>query len=123
MSLPLHKEMLVAAYDYLLVTPPFSKWNLPDSEDVNFTVSRRPSEAGRYVGDPNKKTHNISASSNGIAYTESLMRLMSHEMIHLYLQKMGWESKSRSEEVHDAAFRKFAAQVCKVHGFDPKAFF
>jgi hypothetical protein len=43
-------------------------------------------------------------------------------MIHLYLEKMGWESPG-SEDTHNAAFRRFAVQVCKYHGFDPKAFY
>ena len=120
MSLPLDKEMLAAAYEYLRHTPPFSKWNLPDAEDVKFSTSRRPREAGRYQWDGN---HNIIASIHGVGHTSTLMRFMAHEMIHLYLEKMGWESKARSEEVHNAAFRKFAAQVCKYHGFDLKAFY
>jgi hypothetical protein len=123
MSLPLNPDMLAAAYDFLSATPPFNKWNLPDSEEVTFKTSRRPREAGRYQWDPNTKRHYISASVHGIAYTSSLMRLMAHEMIHLHLQVMGWESKARSEEVHNAAFRKFAMEVCKYHGFDPKAFY
>jgi hypothetical protein len=123
MTLPITKELLAAAYEYLLLTPPFSKWNLPDSEDVVFGISRALREAGRYVWDPNDKTHHIIASIHGIAHTQSMMRFMAHEMIHLYLRKMGWESKAASEEIHNAAFRKFAAQVCKVHGFDPKAFY
>jgi hypothetical protein len=50
------------------------------------------------------------------------MQFMSHEMIHLYLEKMGWESPG-SEDTHNAAFRRFAVKVCKYHGFDPKAFY
>ncbi|WP_029581920.1 hypothetical protein [Bradyrhizobium sp. URHD0069] len=120
MTLPLNAEMLAAAYEYLRTTPPFNKWNLPDHEDIKFRTSRRPREAGRYEWDGD---HHIVASIHGIAYTESLMRFMSHEMVHLHLQIMGWESKARSEEVHNAAFRKFSALVCKHHGFDPKAFY
>lgn len=121
MTLPLSAETLAASYDYLRTTPPFASWLLPESEDVVFKVSRRPTEAGRYYIDG--KRHTIEASARGIAYTGSLMRLMAHEMVHLYLQKMGWESKTGSEETHNAAFRKFAARVCKIHGFDPKAFY
>lgn len=120
MTLPLTSESLAAAYDYLRTTPPFCRWNLPDSEDVVFKLSRRRKEAGRYQWDGER--HTITASIYGIGYTESLMRFMGHEMIHLYLERMGWESRAHSAEVHNAAFRKFAAQVCKHHGFDLKAF-
>lgn len=121
MNLPLTPETLAAAYDYLGTTPPFNKWNLPDSEDVVFKVGRRPREAGRYQWDG--QSHTITASVHGIGQTGSLMRFMAHEKIHLYLEKMGWESRAASAEVHNAAFRKCAAQVCKVHGFDLKAFY
>jgi hypothetical protein len=121
MTLPLTPETLAAAYDYLRTTPPFYKWNLPESEDVKFKIGRRPKEAGRYQWDG--VDHTITASVRGVGYTTSVMRFMAHEMIHLYLEKMGWESKAHSAEVHNAAFRKFAAQVCKYHGFDPKAFY
>jgi hypothetical protein len=121
MTLPLTSETMAAAYDYLSTTPPFSNWNLPDSEDVVFKLSRRPREFGRYQLIDGR--HAITASIHAIAHTVTLMRFMAHEMIHLYLEKMGWESRAHSEEVHNAAFRKFAAQACKVHGFDPKEFY
>lgn len=121
MSLPLTKETLAAAYDYLHSTPPFSRWNLPDSEDVVFKLSRRSREYGRYQWDGER--HTITASVHGMSHTITLMRFMAHEMVHLYLEKMGWESRAHSEEVHNHAFRKFATQVCKHHGFDPKAFY
>jgi hypothetical protein len=121
MSLPITPESLAAAYDYLKTTPPFNKWNLPESEDVLFKLSRRPREYGRYQW--NGTRHTITASVHGMAHTTTLMRFLSHEMVHLYLEIMGWESRAHSEEVHNAAFRKFAARICKYHGFDPKAFY
>jgi hypothetical protein len=111
---------MAAAYDYLRTTPPFSRWNLPDSEDVAFKLSRRPREFGRYQWDG--KRHTITASIHGVGHTATLMRFLSHEMVHLYLEKMGWESGG-GLDTHNAAFRKFATQVCKHHGFDPKAFY
>ena len=122
MSLTLTPNMLAAAYDYLCETEPFSKWNLPDSEDVVFKVSKKQKEFGCYYLNADSK-HTIEASCRSISHTETLMKLMSHEMIHLYLEKMGWESKSTDANTHNAAFRRFAAQVCRFHGFDQKAFY
>ena len=121
MTLPLTVESIAAAYDFLLTTSPFSKWNLPASEEVVFKVSRRSKEFARYqkVGDK----HTIAMSTKSIGHTETLMTYLSHEMIHLYLEKMGWESKSGGPNTHNAAFHKFADRVCKYHGFDPKAFY
>jgi hypothetical protein len=89
-------------------------------EDVVFKTSRGEREFGFYRWDGER--HTITASVKSIAYTSTLMQFMSHEMIHLYLEKMGWESPG-SEDTHNAAFRRFAVQVCKYHGFDPKAFY
>jgi hypothetical protein len=121
MTLPLTTEMMAAGYDYLATTPPFSGWNLPDAEDVVFKLSRGEREFGFYRWDGER--HTITASVKAIGYTVTLMRFLSHEMIHLYLEKMGWESVGGGPNTHNAAFRKFAVQVCKYHGFDPKAFY
>lgn len=121
MTLPLKPEMMEAAYEYLRTTPPFSAWGLPHSDDVIFQLSGRRREFGRYQWDGER--HTITASIHGIAYTSTLMRFMAHEMIHLYLEMKGLESRKASEEVHNTHFRKFAGQACKYHGFDPKAFY
>ncbi len=120
MTLPLTPEVLAAAYDFLRTTPPFSGWNLPEPEDIDFKVSRRTSEFGRYqlVGD----RHIIAMSGAAIGQTATLMHYLAHECIHLHLEITGMESRG-GPNTHNAAFRKFATQVCKVHGFDPKAFY
>jgi hypothetical protein len=121
MTLPLTPEMLAAAYDFLKATPPFNKWGLPESEEVKFRVGRRPTEAARYQWDG--VCHTITVSEKGVGYSASLLRAMAHEMVHLHLEETGMESRAHSAEVHNGAFRVLAAQVCKVHGFDPKAFY
>lgn len=119
MPLPLTKEMLATSYDYLVTTPPFSRWNLPDSEDVSFKVTKSKEHYARYVWDG---THCIEVSAAAVGHTATLMEKMAHEIIHLHLRLTGMESRSRDPNVHNAAFRKFAAIVCKVHGFDSKSF-
>ena len=119
MSLSLTAETLEACYEFLKTTKPFIDWNLPDGEDVKFSVSKRSREFARYQWDGER--HTIAVSSNGVGHTRTLVEKMGHEMIHLYLEKMGWESRG-GLDTHNAAFRKFAARVCKWHGFDPKAF-
>lgn len=122
MTLPLSPEMLEAAYEYLRTTPPFSRWNMPEGEDVKFTVaSFRRLEFGRYQWDG--KQHTINMSAKAIGYSGTLLEKMAHEMIHLHLEETGMESRRGDTDTHNAAFRKFAAQVCKTHGFDPKAFY
>ena len=121
MTLPLTPEMLATAYDYLRITPPFSRWKLPESEDVKFTINKKlKSKFAQYQWDG--KQHTVTMSAASIGHTHTLFEALSHEMCHMYLEEMGWESRG-NENTHNAAFRKFAAQVCKYHGFDPKAFY
>jgi hypothetical protein len=120
-SLPLNPDTLRAAYNFLNETPPFNKWLLPDGEEVLFRVVRTRHKQAWYQWDGSR--HTITASQGRIAHTGTLLVALSHEIIHLHLEKMGWESTARSCDTHNAAFRGFAIQVCKHHGFDPKAFY
>lgn len=120
MTLPLTKEVLAAAYDYLCTTPPFVSWNLPDSDDVKFRVTRSRKVFARYVYDGDRT---IEVSSASVGHSATLLEKMSHEMIHLHLEQTGMESKGGDDNTHNMAFRKLAARVCNVHGFDVKAFY
>lgn len=117
MTLPLSVGMLSHAYDYLCSTPPFSKWNLPLSEEVRFVVVKDPNTAGWHKMDCDK--HIIGISSGSIGRTQSLMEVMAHEMIHAHQRETSMETKGAK---HNAAFMKLAARVCKIHGFDPLLF-
>jgi hypothetical protein len=119
-TLPLTPETLAAAYDYLVTTPPFRDWGLPESEDVKFKVGRFRTHFAHYqrVG----KRHTISASSNSIGQTRTLMEKIAHELIHLHLEELGMDTRGTAT-THSGAFRRLAAEVCQVHGFDVKAFY
>jgi hypothetical protein len=121
MTLPLTPETLAASYEYLRTTPPFSKWNLPDAEDVKFSVGKALDCFAHYQWDGTR--HTITVSSRATGYTMTLITSMSHEMVHLHLWETKQESKRSGPRHHNAAFKRYAAQVCKYHGFDPKAFY
>lgn len=116
MTLPLTADTLRAAYDYLNTTPPFTRWNLPEGVDVHFRVVRDPKSYADYHWSGTK--HVICVSARLIGFTSSLMSTMAHEMIHLHEENAN--ACGRGE--HSAAFQKWAAQVCRSHGFDPKLF-
>ena len=118
MNLPLSREMLAAAYDYLCTSPPFNKWNLPDSNEVVFKVARHPALRGWYQFGGSPK-HTIAISSRCIGTTHSLMATMAHEMIHLLQEEVSMDTPGSE---HNLAFWKLADRVCKFHGFDPKLF-
>lgn len=116
MTLPLTTETLAAAYDYLVTTPPFSRWNLPPSEDITFRVTRHKDRHGHYCRTGDK--HEIAVSAHVIGRTQSLMEVLAHELVHLHQAHACMETKGQ----HNAAFVKLAARVCAVHGWDPKLF-
>lgn len=119
MSLKLTVEMLRAAYDYVRTTPPFNRWNLPPSEVVTFKIGRMADIRGLHVYEFDTDKHSITISEVCVGRTSSLMEAMAHEMVHVHQQAAKTPGR-RSE--HGAEFRKFAARVCKYHGFDLKLF-
>jgi hypothetical protein len=108
--------MLRAAYVYCVHTPPFNEWNLPDSGKIRFRVVSDERCRGWYWRQQRK--HEICISETCIGRSHSLIETMAHEMIHLRQAITGNETKT----MHNAEFRKLAAEVCAYHGFDPKLF-
>lgn len=120
MTLPLTPEMLAASYDFLRTTPPFNAWGLPESEDVKFKVGRFRTHCAHYQW--NGKQHTITASANSIGHTDTLMRKMAHEIIHLHLEELGMDRRG-TVNTHSGAFLRLAEEVCRFHGWDPKVFY
>lgn len=107
-------EMLERAYDYLRSTPPFKRWGLPRGDEVEFHVNY----AAKVRGDCReaRDRHIIRLSARNIGRTESLMAVMAHEMTHIHCDRKGIKA------AHGRDFLKYAAQVCREHGFDEKLF-
>jgi hypothetical protein len=117
-SLRLTPEMLATAYEFLRTSAPFRAWNLPDADDVEFHVIAARDRRGHYCrGDTAR--HRIAVSAANVGHSETLLRTIAHEMIHLY------QSERRSETPkaeHNGEFGRLARLVCVHHGFDPRAF-
>lgn len=118
--LTLTPEVCEAAYEYLRATHPFNRWNMPEGEDVRFRVTRSKKVFASYCW--NGEKHEVGMSAASIGHTRTLMEAMAHEMIHMHLEQTGIESYGH-DSIHNAAFRKYAKQVCDHHGFDEKSFY
>lgn len=105
----LSPAILKAAYDLLAETRPFCNWHLPDSDDVKFIVHAA-KEYGYCRG------NEIGISTYRVGRMDCLLETMAHEMIHVYLDRLGVKSS------HGRPFHKLARQVCREHGFDFKRF-
>lgn len=115
MTLPLTAAIVRAAYDFLVETPPFDRWNLPDSDDLVFRAARDSGSHGWLTTKRNKKPELV-VSRAIVGHTTTLLATVAHEMIHLHQYRTGMP------QTHGEAFERLKAQVCKRHGFDPKSF-
>lgn len=115
MTALVNRDTLRTAYDFLSESPPFNRWNLPDSDDVTFRVVRSKTNYGWHQFDGRR--HTIAISSVTVRNTPVLVTTMAHEMIHVHEC-----ATCRPRGEHSKAFRKWAAQVCRAHGFEPKEF-
>ncbi len=116
MALPLTPDVLQAAYEFIRTTKPFRGWNLPEGDDVKFKVVRTTKLRGWY--DFENGHHTIAISAGCISHTSNLIATMAHEVIHLHQRHCCMETSAQ----HNAAFKRLAATVCKVHGYDPMLF-
>ena len=117
MRLILTPEVLRTSYDYLKSTKPFNKWKLPLSDLVEMRVMRYRSLIGQW--EYSAKHHIIGFNEKFIGTTDSLMRAMAHEMIHI----AQYELKAQTNNTeHNKDFYKKIKQVASYHGFDSKWF-
>ena len=119
-ALRLTPESLEAAYEFLRATLPFRRMKLPHADEVQFRVMVTRDCFGHFRG-RSKTTEDfneIGVSQHMVKSTDVLISTMAHEMIHLYQHETG--SDSRTD--HNAQFRRIAARVCRIHGFEPEDF-
>lgn len=119
MTLPLTPHMLAGAYEFLRTTPPFRGWKLPHADDVAFTVNKHQLHCGTYQEGPGDR-HEITISSVCVGHTDSLVRYMAHEMIHLCQAIAKTVPKGKVQ--HNADFTRKAVAACRYHGWDSRLF-
>ena len=105
----LTEEMLANAYDYLCCHPPFSKMNMPHSEDVKFSVINKSDRFAHYQ--LVEGGHTIAVSKRFVGRHIMLLSTLSHEMIHLYMQ----QNCIVGRDAHGKGFQKLADRICKHH--------
>lgn len=122
MTLPLNKDRLKALYDFLVECPPYCDWNMPDSDDIIFKVTRSRDVKGyhkRWCRGRKKLQHEIGISGYCCGWTGHALWVMGHEMVHLHQNDVGMESPHAQ---HNAAFQALGRQCCEIHGWDPHEF-
>jgi hypothetical protein len=113
-------EILRLNWEMNAACAPFDKWNLPDSHDVIFKVTRDRTTAG-YHTTWTDGTHEVGISQRCCGTLPTLTRVMQHEQIHAY-QKCTAPKTTTAGVEHNAAFRRLADKVCALHGWDRMEF-
>jgi len=118
--LPLTPDMVAAVYECLRQFPPFSRWKLPPADEVEFRVSNQRNTMGEYTRYVRTREHIVIVSSLTVGHFATLASVVAHEMVHL--KQAIDKTESKRIGVHNVEFHRLAKQVCKIHGWDYKAF-
>jgi hypothetical protein len=110
MSLKVSDGLLRAAYEYIRATDPTFWRKLPPVDEVSFKTIK----AKTHYGDCDGET--IRASSARHAHSVTLLATTAHEMAHMLDFVEGGDGS------HGKRFQKFAKRICRVNGFDVRAF-
>ena len=105
------------AYDTAVdcaVSNGFGYFRISESEELGFHVVRDAGLSADFGVEHGVPFIRVSETNNGLAIT--LLGTLAHEMIHLR------QHLTSDREHHGPRFRRIAAKVCAVHGFDPKTF-
>lgn len=117
MTVHLERQLLVIAYELLVLTRPFRAWKMPPSSEIGFRVMSTELTRGAFNFVNGRPTIYISRKCVGTLH--SLVHTMAHEMVHLHEDT---RHRARGDVMHSSRFKRLAAQVCHHHGFDPKLF-
>jgi hypothetical protein len=110
MSLKVSEPLLRATFEFVRATDPVFWRKLPPVDEMDFKVIK----AKTHYGDTDGDTIRASSAKHGHAIT--LAATVAHEMAHTLDFAEGGDGS------HGARFQKYARRICKVMGFDPKAF-
>lgn len=96
-----------------------SAWKLPHADAIIFTVNKHPTCLGTYQYGPGER-HEITCSMRNVGHTDTLLRTVGHEMVHLYQLLQGTDGRGNTQ--HNRDFERLAKRVCRYHGWDEKLF-
>lgn len=108
-------DMLVQSYVLLRQTRPFSRWKLPDADEVAFHATpidlpKKHGSQGQHWHDGER--HHVQVSPERHHTLHAVLMTLAHEMIHMRQYDLG------KPNTHGATFERLAGQVCRAHCFD-----
>ena len=118
MALPLTPQVLAAAYEYLRATAPFKSWRLPESDAVEFAVTRHRDRSADHTTYCRSLDHVLRVSAYYTKTSLGLLECVAHEMIHMRQTR----NKTETRQEHNAAFARLNRAVARVHGWPAETF-
>ena len=109
-----------AVYAMLREFPPFSRWGLPESDEVEFdALDDDGTTLAEFciLADGDAEVLCISANPILHSHISQLIKSVAHEMCHMR-QHMTGRLPDNPQKHHNAAFRRAAYAVAKELGFD-----
>lgn len=110
-------QAMEAAYEFLRALPPFSRWKLPEADDVEFHVVSFNYYCHADCSQKENGTHVIRVNRRLCGTPFKLIRDMAHEMCHLHLHDV---CDYRTD--HGAPFQNLRDQVCRAFVWHPNEF-
>ena len=108
-------EAIRNAYASLCCLYPFTKWNMPLPEEIDFIIIPDAELMGTYMydtGDDYEHTITISSARCGHYYT--MLTTLSHEMVHMSFHRLKGDKWAH----HSKQFRTRCKLVAHELGFD-----
>lgn len=113
MGFPVTEKNCAIIYEMLAQLPPFARWKMPPSIEVEFEVYNDPLCYGEF-----EPPNIIRISKRKVGHFETLVKTMAHEMLHQKLYVM----KDPKWDAHDGKFEEYGVRIANLMGFDPKEF-
>lgn len=102
-----------AIYEMLIQMPPFSRWNLPPSKNIEFQATNDPTCYGEY-----EPPSVIRLSRKKVGHLDTAVKTMAHEILHMRLFLI----KHPDWDKHSGKFLELGEAISLTMGFDPKEF-
>jgi hypothetical protein len=111
----LNSVILRNLYATLYCCYPFTKWNMPLPDEVEFIVSPDPETMGTYMYDTGGDyEHTITISSARCGHLYTTLTTIAHEAVHMSFHRL----KGDKWLHHSAEFRRRCKMVAHELGFD-----
>jgi len=110
-------KILQVTYVFLKAFEPFQ--DMPPAHDVQFKINRCDENRGYFHQGGGSKEYLIMVSARCINHMDSLVKVMSHEMLHM---KQYIDDTETEDVVHNKEFTALGQALCLEMGWDPGLF-